>query len=345
MKIIDAINLYLTWAELRGIQPGSFKAYRAALRTFFETALTDKMASLTVERMAEIGRAAASAPSTAPRLKGRTISTRTLQNKLLVVRLFIKWAHQSGYLKIDPLRDIKMKRPKRVHHNTLSDEDVYAITSQADPLNPFESRDRAILWVLFDTGVRIGELRQANLRDVAFIQPDPLDPHSELEAELFIAHPEKGGDRRTTLIRSKGAYQLKTYLDIDRPRIWAGRKTQGQWKRSEVDQGQLFLSITGGNFGYSTFYNHFAEWAKAAGIPFHVHPHMLRHSAATEFARNDGDAERLRRYFGWQSGDTAKYYIHLSDGEVLDWARNARRRTSVDPTYRPVFRADQRDQP
>ena len=343
MKVVDAINLYLTWAELRGLTPESFKTYRSNLLTFFETALTDKMSSLTVEHMAAVGRAAASAPSTAKRLKGRTVSARTMQNKMLVVKLFVTWSHQSGYLKINPLRDVKIKRTTRAHHETLTDADVAAITAQADPLDPGQSRDRAILWLLYDTGARIGEIRQSTMRDLSFIEPDRTLANAELEAELFIAHPEKGGERRPTLVRSKGAYQVKSYLEIDRPRLWASRKATSRWARNDHDDGLLFLSTTGSRFGYTTFYNHLAEWAKAAGIPFHVHPHMLRHSAATALARAGGDAERLRRYFGWASLTTAQHYVHLTDHDVLDWARAARGRTTVDPTYKPVFDPRQRE--
>ena len=183
----------------------------------------------------------------------------------------------------------------------LTPDDLAAICAQADPLSAADGRDQAITWSLYTGACRLGEHLKWVLRD--------LDWTDDTLAAIFVRYPEKDSEHRRVRIYGRAAVSLRTYLHYHRPTLLHDRS----------DPGFLWLSERGtAPLHPSNYRAKLVRWAEAAGIPFRVTPHTMRHTAATDLANGGADPEDLRQYLGWRQYQTAIHYIHRSGRSVLE---------------------------
>jgi len=218
--------------------------------------------------------------------RSRTISEWTKYDYRRSIKTFWTWLGMG-----DIVKDIKNPMPKHnLPEEVLSEEEIKRMIDTCQ-----NTRDRAMIAVLYESGVRIGEFLRMRVRDVVF---------DEYGGVIKVSG--KTGDRRIRIVSS--IPHLIRYLDIhpfrDDPNspLWV---KIGQPGRGEP-------------VNYDTVAKQLKKIAKAAGIKKRIYPHLFRHSRATHLANYLTEAQ-MCEFFGWvQGSDMPRIYIHLSGRDVDD---------------------------
>jgi len=216
----------------------------------------------------------------------------------IVLKSFFKWLYGGdGYP--DCVRAVQcrsLKGVKVTERDVLTLADIKAMTNACT-----NTRDKAFIWCLYESGGRRGELHRLRRMDVEFDE----------NGALLILHTEKTENRskRGSPIRkvriTYGAYDLATWMDSltdKRPDafVWIGHGTNNK----------------GNQLSVGSFYKMVQSAAENAGVKKKVWLHLFRHSRATELAPKLSD-QAMRMYFGWSpSSDMPSHYSHLTDNQV-----------------------------
>jgi len=221
----------------------------------------------------------------------------SLARKLSAVRSLHRFLVREGLASANPARGVASPRLPRRLPEVLPEEEVAALIEAPHLARPLDLRDRAVLELLYASGLRVSELTGLDRRD--------LDLGAGLVRVL--------GKRRKERIVPFGkaaARALRRYLDEGRPPLAAG--PQGATAREA-----LFLNRLGGRLTSRSVARRLEGWTLEAGLPRHVHPHTLRHCFATHLLGNGADLRGIQELLGHASLSTTQRYTHL------DWKRLA----------------------
>jgi len=223
------------------------------------------------------------------RIETENYSDWTKRDYKVVLRKFFKWLRNTeGYP--EEVRWIKacVRNRHRLPEELLSEEDVSKMAEVAD-----NSRDRAFVLVLYESGCRIGELLSLRIKSVRF---------DDYGAILLVNG--KTGQRRVRIIVSSPA--LSNWMDHhpfktkpDNP-LWIGVGTRNRYKAMSYPSARVVLQ----------------KLARKAGIRKKVNPHAFRYARATHLASKLTEAQ-MKEYLGWvQGSDMACVYVHMSGRDV-----------------------------
>lgn len=222
-------------------------------------------------------------------LQHRGLSPNTLATYDRALRVFTGWLHRRGYLAADPMVALPKPRGRRVEVVTFTAEEVRAMLEVARRRN-LPLRDTALLILLLDTGLRIGEATGLHLRDVNW-------------TEGWLAVDGKSGERTVPFGR-KAKAALKRYLD------------RGRFAASPAVT-EVFVSCEGTALSANAASHRVIKLAKLAGVRASKRgPHTFRHTFAVEFIRAGGDAFNLQRILGHTTLDMTRRYVHLAAGDT-----------------------------
>lgn len=218
---------------------------------------------------------------------------KTTQNyHLIALRSFLKFCARRGIDAL-PADKIELARTKRPKVTFLNEEEMHRLLEQPDISAEAGLRDRAILELLFSSGLRVSELVGLN-RD-----------HINLKHREFMVRG-KGQKDRPIFISEAAAGWVEKYLskrkDNSPPlftRIGGGRK---------IDQTGDYLRLTARSIQRMV-----AKHAREAGITKHVSPHTLRHSFATDLLMNGADLRSVQAMLGHSNIATTQIYTHITD--------------------------------
>ncbi len=158
----------------------------------------------------------------------------------------------------------------------------------------FARRDRAILEVLYSSGLRLGEIHGLNLADVDL-------------AKKRILVRGRNGDERYTLFGEPTQESIRLYLSHGRPKLMAAA-------RPEKDA--LFLNRYGQRLSRISYQNIVRHWAAVAGLRNDLHPHTLRHTFATHLLEGGCDLRVIQELLGHRSPVTTELYTHITHPEA-----------------------------
>ena len=227
-------------------------------------------------------------------LKGNGKST--VARKLATLRSFFRYLHGRGRIASNPARLVKTPRQSQKNPRFLSCREVEAILELPDPETARGARDRAILELLYASGIRVSELVDLNLENVS------------MEQQL-VRVLGKGKKERIVPFGDKARKALKTYLPM---RMKILRKM-----RSVRQPGALFLNLRGGRITARSVQRNIDGYIREAAISRNVHPHMFRHSFATHLLSNGADLRSIQELLGHASLSTTQRYTHVSVEELL----------------------------
>ncbi len=221
----------------------------------------------------------------------------SLARKLSTVRSLYRFLVREGIAPGNPARGVASpRRPKRLPE-VLPEEEVVALVEAPRLAAPLERRDRAFLELLYGSGLRVSELTGLDLEDV------------DLAAGLVRVLGKRSKERIVPFGRP-AAEAIRRYLEEARPVLAAGPdRARGG--------AALFLNHRGGRLTSRSVARRLEGWTRAAGLPRHVHPHVLRHCFATHLLGNGADLRGIQELLGHASLSTTQRYTHL------DWKRLA----------------------
>ena len=216
----------------------------------------------------------------------------TIAHKLTSIKEYHAYLKREGIVKNDVSLTVKRPKTAKKIPRVLSVEDVDKLLDI--PLKtPFDYRNKAMLEVMYGTGLRVSELVSLTLNNVDF-------------TNSIIRIVGKGNKERIIPIGEYSMYYLKLYMD-NRPLLE---------KKGVVDES-LFLNNHGKGVTRQGFFKMLKALLREKGLDERVSPHTLRHSFATHLLDRGADLRSIQEMLGHSSLQTTKIYTHVSDNAVL----------------------------
>ncbi|MGD2110251.1 MAG: tyrosine recombinase XerC [Phycisphaerae bacterium] len=216
-------------------------------------------------------------------------SKSTIARKLATLRSFYKFCLRKGYVENHPLAAIRTPKQEKRLPKFLELEQISKLLSTPDVNTLLGSRDRAMLEVLFSTGVRVSELVDLNFHDVDF------EGH-------VIRVRGKGKKQRAAPIGTTAIAAIKRYVDMRR----------ADARSATFDQEALFVNKHGQRLSTRSVRRKLDKYLAEAGLDPAISPHTLRHSFATHMLNNGADLRSVQELLGHQSLSTTQVYTHLT---------------------------------
>ena len=267
----------------RGLSAASVAAYRADLEAFGRFLAARQRDARRVDR-AELGRYLSD-------VRRRGLSARSAARGLSAVRGFYGFAEAHLGFTEDPTSDVASPKLGLSLPKALSEGDVESLLEAPDTATPLGLRDRAMLELMYASGLRVSE--------VVTLSRDAVD----LEAGILRV-TGKGGKQRLVPFGRSAARWLAKYLDAARPAL--------DRKRSP----HLFLSARAGAMTRQRFWQLIEGYGRAAGIGAPLTPHSLRHSFATHLLEHGADLRALQMMLGHADIATTQVYTRVSRGRL-----------------------------
>ena len=225
------------------------------------------------------------------------LSKITQNYHLIALRSFLRYCAKRGLATLPPDK-IELAKTRRPQVTFLAPEELAQLTAQPDITKPSGLRDRAILELLFSSGLRVSELVGLD-RD-----------HINLKRREFMVRG-KGQKDRPVFISDEAAAWIEKYLgrraDNTKPLFirYSGTK--------KVDNSGNFSRLTARSVQRMV-----ARYARLAGITKHVSPHTLRHSFATDLLMNGADLRSVQAMLGHSNIATTQIYTHVTDPHLKE---------------------------
>ncbi len=218
----------------------------------------------------------------------------TVSRKLSALRTFFRFLIREGKIADNPLTGISGPKCGRSIPVFLTVDEVFSLLESPDSSDPFSSRDRAILELLYSTGVRVAELVSRNIEDLDF------------ESEMLRV-TGKGNKQRLVPVGRPALEAIRQWLP-ERENIINKRKDKGQ----QVEFEPIFINNRGGRLTTRSIERFVAKYATRAGLRQTVTPHALRHSFATHLLEMGADLRSVQELLGHASLSTTQRYTHLT---------------------------------
>lgn len=215
------------------------------------------------------------------------LNPRSLARLISSVRSFYKFLVLDGLVPKSPAANLSTPKLWLDLPKFLTEQEVDRLLAQPDPKNIRGKRDRAMLELLYATGLRVSELVSLNLKDLNIKQG-------------YVLCRGKGGKERIVPFGRSAQDKLKEYLQKARPRLL---------KR---DDSSLFLSSRGGAFTRQGFWKMLKGYGRQAGLENKISPHVLRHSFATHLLERGADLRSVQLMLGHSQITTTQIYTHVS---------------------------------
>jgi len=225
--------------------------------------------------------------------KGKRLSFSSQATRLIVLRTFFRFLVREEYLPYDPTSDIELpRRKKNLPRGIMSVKEVFRILDAAEGEKPLTLRDRAILEVLYSTGIRNTELRCLSLFDV------------DLSERQLRIRDGKGRKERLLPLGEVAAHHVSRYLKDGRPHFV-----------TDPSCTLLFVSIHGRQINSSNLVWIVKKYLKKARIDKYITPHCFRHTCASHLLKGKADLRHIQEMLGHASVHTTQIYtkVELSD--------------------------------
>ncbi|GAY73058.1 tyrosine recombinase XerD [Lentilactobacillus kosonis] len=205
------------------------------------------------------------------------------------MRKFFAYLYQFNQIDSDPMTKIDAPKQAKTLPDVLSVDEVNNLLEAPDVTKKLGLRDRAILEVLYATGLRVSELINLKL----------VDLHLPMSLIQTIG---KGNKERIIPISDIAKEWLERYLDEVRPGLLQGR----------TNTAAIFLNARGHQLTRQAIWQMIKKYAAIAGIEHHVTVHTLRHSFATHLLENGADLRIVQELLGHSDISTTQIYTHVS---------------------------------
>ena len=263
----------------RGLADNTVQAYSRDLVKFFQFLENRKLTPLKVSPD-QISKYAT--------VLGKMLSSNSVARNVSAVRMFFRFLVSEGKIRSNPTRLLETPRLKRRLPDVLSQAEVERLLSQPDGSQSVGLRDRAMLEILYATGLRVSELIGLKVLDI------------NLEAG-FVRTIGKGSKERIVPIGEKAIYAVKEYLLNARPQLIKG-----------VNSPYLFLNFRGRPMTRQGFWKIIKKYGSQALIKKKLTPHSIRHSFASHLLEAGADLRSVQVMLGHADIATTQIYTHVT---------------------------------
>ncbi|MCB1064739.1 MAG: site-specific tyrosine recombinase XerD [Verrucomicrobiae bacterium] len=215
------------------------------------------------------------------------LAASSLRLEVIALKIWYRFLAARGVVSADVAEQLDSPRLERYLPETLNEPAVLQLLESIDVIKPLGRRDRAILELLYASGLRVSELTNARLEALH------LD-------EKVIRVTGKGNKTRLVPVGKAACDAIQIYLDNERP-LLVNRKTSSH----------IFLSKRGGKLTTQRIWQIVKERARMAGLDENVYPHLLRHSFATHLLSNGADLRVIQELLGHADIATTQIYTHV----------------------------------
>ena len=217
----------------------------------------------------------------------------TVSRNIASLKAFFHYLNNEGILSNDPTKSLKSPKIEKKIPEILTTDEVFALLEQPSGDSPKEIRDKAMLELLYATGIRVSELINLEVSDV------------NLKTSSILCRD--GSKSRTIPYGKKAKDALTRYLEGAREAIVDN-------KESTI----LFANCSGQKMSRQGFWKLIKHYAKKAGIESDITPHTLRHSFAAHLVENGADLRSVQEMLGHSDISTTQIYANMSHSHIRE---------------------------
>lgn len=223
--------------------------------------------------------------------KGR--ATSTISRNLASIRSFYQYIAKNKLIDQDPTAELESPKVEKKLPQILSTEEVELLLEQPQCVDLKGFRDKAMLELLYATGIRVTELIQLDIQD--------------LNIDLAFIRCNKGTRERVIPIGSIAISALKEYLNKSRPLLL-----------QKSDEQALFVNINGGRLTRQGFWKIIKQYKNMAQINKDITPHTLRHSFAAHLLENGADLRSIQEMLGHSDISSTQIYAQIAKNKLKE---------------------------
>lgn len=220
----------------------------------------------------------------------------TIIRKFSSIRKFHQYLKQEGHAQEDPMLYVKTPKKADTLPKVVSMQQIDQLLQTPDTSKPLGIRDRAILEVMYATGLRITELIELTTNDV----------HISMKLIQIVG---KGNKERLVPIGDMGCKWLDYYLTTTRPRLL---------EKASQETSVIFLNSRGKPLSRQGVWKNIKKLTQKAGLQKKITPHTLRHSFATHLLENGADLRVVQELLGHANVSTTQIYTHITKHRLKD---------------------------
>lgn len=285
MKVQVAKENFINYCEYeKGLSANTLKSYNYEIN-LYQTYLEDKLSIIDIEKVSK-----EDIESYLKYCYLKNEDSKTISHKITTIYNFHNYLLREKVIKDNQAEFIY--RPKLAKHlpYTLTVKEIDKLLDIA-LVTVFDYRDKAMLELMYGTGLRVSELVSLTVYDVDFYN-------------AFLRIKGKGSKERIVPINNASLKYLKLYLD--RRCLLLKKKTSDE----------LFLNARGEGISRQGFFKNLKKILAKKGMPINISPHSLRHSFATHLIENGADLRSVQTMLGHSDITTTKIYTHISNEKV-----------------------------
>jgi len=246
-------------------------------------------------------------------LYGQNYTKSTTARKLATLRSFYKFLIRRGLLSVNPLSTIRTPKQEKRLPKCLDLEQVQKLLDAPGDGDLLSARDKAMLEVLYSSGIRVSELVELEMADI------------DLQ-EGVLRVRGKGRKERLTPIGSQAIKAIQRYFEL---RAIDNKSQAG-------NTGRVFLNKHGESLSTRSVRRKLDKYLVQAGLDPGISPHTLRHSFATHLLNNGADLRSVQELLGHQSLSTTQIYTHLTTSRMKEVYDAAHPRANADTIPHPA---------
>lgn len=226
----------------------------------------------------------------------RRYARNTVSRKISALRSFYSFLMREAQVEDNPFAAVTLPKREGRLPTFLYEEEIEALLASVKGNSPLDQRDRALLELLYATGMRVSECSQLKVSDIDFTI-----------GTVFIVG--KGKKERYAPIGSFALDAISRYIDDGRKRLE---------KKADVRCDALFLNYRGGPLSDRSIRTIVSKRMKEAAYGKHLRPHDIRHSFATHLLNNGADLRVVQELLGHEHLSTTQIYTHVTKERLRD---------------------------
>lgn len=239
----------------------------------------------------------------------RKIGKNSAGRKVASVRGFYRYLLREGEISLNPMEEVSIPKPEKKLPKFFSVDDVFRLMEAPKADKKLVIRDRAILELLYSSGLRVSELTGLNISDI------------NMKAEM-VKVLGKGNKERMIPIGGKAIEALSAYIEAKKVPHKTSDEATGKTSGKDQKKGEayeaVFLNYRGDRLTSRSVARIVEKYLRKAGIPGRGSPHTLRHSFATHLLDSGADLRGIQELLGHASLSTTQKYTHITTDKLME---------------------------